>query len=283
MRPTTPAEDDSIREMLAANERQSEYYNHRQQQRGNLITRAWSRGRNALYAAGQAIGVREVVTERHREWFGDVASVRILDLGCGCGTPIALEMAGKCADYLAIDLSELNVQRMNQKLKGRQLANARALRADFLSPEFEHGPFDVIYASAIMHHFRHFDEFLRVLHDCLSPNGVIIAHEPLNTALEVRLARAIYRPFQSDSDWEFPLTRHSFGLIERYFHIEAVQGIWGRSKWALPLFVFAPLERLGTRVGKRLHGKDLELAGRVGPGLWTCMQVAMLLRRRELK
>src|SRR5690606_21494358 len=113
--------------------------------------------------------------------------------------------------------------------------------ADFLSDEFTEGDFDLVYARAVFHHFKHFHAFLEKLRSCMAPGGRVISlDDPLETWLPMKVLRKIYRPFQTDADWEYPFTRQSLQTIQRYFEIEKVQGTYGLSKWAIPLGFVAP-------------------------------------------
>jgi hypothetical protein len=98
--------------------------------------------------------------------------------------------------------------------------------------------------------------------------------------LSARFVRALYRPFQSDKDWEWPLTKESFTIIEKYFEIERVQGYLGKSKWAIPVSMMS--QETAREKGIAWHAEDMKRASSIGPGLWPCLFVAMKLRRRVL-
>lgn len=180
---------------------------------------------------------------------------------------------------MGLDLSEQATKRLNRKLSeaGLYRPETRAEAGDFLSPAFREADFDVIYAKSVLHHFKHFDTILNVLYAKLAPNGIVVTIDPMQTALPVRIARILYRPLQSDRAWEFPFTRCTFEDLQKYFIIEGLQGVLGRSKWA---FLMAPLgaDRAG-RLARRLHQHDLKYANEPGADLWRCMKVLMKLRR----
>ena len=99
----------------------------------------------------------------------------------------------------------------------------------------------------------------------------------MQTVLPVRIARILYRPLQSDRAWEFPFTRCTFEDFQKYFIIEGLQGVLGRSKWA---FLMASLGAdRADRLARRLHQHDLKYANEPGADLWRCMKVLMKLRR----
>jgi SAM-dependent methyltransferase len=203
---------------------------------------------------------------------------KVLDLGCYQGNSLSLFIAERAESYLGVDLSRPAIDRLRAKLEARGLKHAQARAVDFLDPNFTESGFDVIYAYSVAHHFRHFELFLKVLAAKLAPGGIVVTLDPMQTSLPTRMARAAYRPFQSDRDWEWPFTKRTFAEIQRVFEIAAVQGVMGYAKWCLPVSFVS--EDLATRTGRNLFARDLKEASTIGPGLWRCMQVAMCWRKR---
>jgi SAM-dependent methyltransferase len=271
-----------LQEMIAANERQREFYERPievrmgQGEDGSLATKAYTAVHTRLVRAYTSAEIQEDVVRLHQRWAGDPTGKKVLDLGVLDGTPMTWWLAKRCGNFVAIDLSAPSVARVQRALA--HLPHARALVADFLSPEFEERDFDLVHAAAVLHHFRHLEQMLDVLHDRLAPGGRVITYDPLQTALPVRLARALYRPFQQDAEWEWPFTRAAVRAIERKFRIVELRGVLGAAKWGIPLAVLLP-ER-GTRVLRRLHEHDMRTNMRVDRSLWRCMHVTMLLERR---
>jgi SAM-dependent methyltransferase len=268
-------------EMLSVNQAQRTFYETDASQRGNRVTKLWRQSRNAMFQIRKELGITDLIHQRHLEWLGDLQGKRVLDLGCASGNTLSLDIAERSGYYVGIDLSEPSIETLRQKLRAKNLPHADAQAMDFLTPDFPYEPFDLIYAYAVMHHFRHFDAFLEVLHRRLVPGGRVITFDPMQTCWEVRAARAVYRPFQSDADWEWPFTRQSIRQIEQYFDIEAIQGVMGHAKWSLPLALLPGGHGLAMQVGSRLHERDRQSAVKQGSGLWRCMQVALHLRRRD--
>lgn len=267
--------DPDISEMLNINRAQSAYYDAPAQHR-NLVSRLWAHLRNRANQFRRLSGIRDACTDREREWLGDLTGKSVLDLGCGTGNRLSLEIAQACASYLAIDLSAHSISAFRAKLDAEHLPHARAEVIDFLSPDFAER-FDVIYAYGVLHHFAHFDEFLAVLSDHLNPGGRIVSYDPLNISPIIRLIRALYRPFQSDREWEFPFTEASLRAIERHFTIRQAQGFLGRTKWALPVYFIYP--RAGVALGKRFLKRDLAHAKDIDH-IRACLHVALWLERR---
>jgi 2-polyprenyl-3-methyl-5-hydroxy-6-metoxy-1,4-benzoquinol methylase len=278
----TPTPEESRRQMMVINERQKGYYEGKSHVRDNVVMQAWKWGRHSMQNLRREMEVTALIHERHRQWLGELHGKRILDLGCSAGNALSVEIASKCGNYVGIDLDEPAIQRLREKLAAQNLPHARAEAIDFLAPDFPFGPFDVIYAHSVMHHFKHFDTFLQVLRERLVPGGKVITIDPLQTAWTVWLPRLMYRPFQRhvNADWEWPFTRQSLEQIEHYFHIEAMQGCMGHAKWAIPLAMLPRARQFALRVGRRLHSLDVRAATCKGSALWRCMGIALCLQRK---
>jgi len=247
-----------------------------------LATRLWRRARRRIQVFRERTEITEQVQGLQLQWMGDLTGKRVLDLGCYDGPTINVDLAARCAFYLGMDLSTSAIERLRQKLLERGLTHAEAVTLDFLAPDFPYDAFDVVYAHGVMHHFEHFETFLAILHQRLAPGGRVISFDPLETAWSIWLARKLYRPFQTDAAWEWPFTQRTFAAIEKYFRIEAIQGVLGCAKWAIPLSLVPFAQGWAVDVAKRLNRLDLQWAHRPGPGLWRCMQVAMHLVRRDV-
>lgn len=63
----------------------------------------------------------------------------VLDLGCGCGVPVARELAGHGLAVTGVDLSEVQVRRAR-----RLVPEARFLRADVTRARFPAAAFDAV-------------------------------------------------------------------------------------------------------------------------------------------
>lgn len=269
--------------MITINEQQRLYYEDSGEEiDDNLISRVWDHARGSMMKVRRELEITSHLVELHKQWLGDLNGKRVLDLGCASGNLLSLYLASNAGSYLGIDLSESATARLRRTLAKHELTNATVESLDFLSSDFPYEKFDIIYAYSVMHHFKHFEAFLKVLNERLVPNGRVITMDPTQTSLSMRILRKLYRPFQINAGWEWPLSRKSFLEVEQFFHIEAIQGFMGYAKIAIPLSVLPYASSLATRLGKRLHMRDLHEANCKGRGLWRCMQVAMHLRKRDM-
>ena len=277
--------DPEIQRMLSVNQAQKRFYENRHdaelRSRGNRLTRAWRRLRRIQQAFRKELGIDDDVNRLHLEWLGDLSQKSVLDLGCYEGNDLSVDIARASSSYLGIDLSSSAIQVLRGKLHKEEISNAEARALDFLSSDFQEtyrGKFDVIYAQSVAHHFQYFDVFLRCARNVLSQDGIVVTYDPLQTYPPLKIARTLYRPFQSDREWEFPFSRDTFRRIHPYFEITDVRGVMGRTKWAVPIFILN--ERAGTWVGKRMYHDDIKATSSIGRGLWRCLQVTMRWKKR---
>lgn len=271
------------KDLILINKRQKIFYNERIANNSNLnlAMKVWANLRSTVYGVWSEIGIRNGIIQLHRKWLDDLRGYRVLDLGCNTGNVLSTELATKSAYYLGIDLSDLAIKKLRKKLANYNLKNAKVETVDFIDPNFNEKNFDIIYAHSVIHHFKDLEIFLQTAHRKLAPNGMIVTFDPMETSMIALNIRKLYRPFQSNTDWEFPLKKRSMRLIEKYFHIERIQGIAGLSKWIIP-FVFIPNTRkMMIKIGKFLHKLDLKHASKKGWILWGCLSVSMCLRRKE--
>lgn len=277
---------DKQQKMLEINVHQKKFYNDvvdyaTPPKKSNFITLLWWRLRDLQQNYRNDLQIQNEIHTLHTKWLGNLASCNVLDLGCYKGNFLSLYIAENSNSYLGIDLSEAGISILSDTLKNNNLSNSEAIAADFLSAEFQEkykGKFDVIYANGVAHHFEYFDVFLKNLHNILSENGRVIMLDPMQTPTLLRIARYLYRPFQSDKDWEWPFDKKNFDEIQSVFTINNIQGIMGRAKWGMFLYFIS--HKLGISVGKKWHRYDIEYANTISPDLWSCMQVVMCIEKK---
>jgi hypothetical protein len=163
------------------------------------------------------------------------------------------------------------------KLREAGITGAKTYVADFLSDEFPETGFDIVYAMSVFHHFEHLDAFLEALSDRMSAGAIAITQDPLQTWLPMKLIRLVYHRLQTGGAWEFPFTRDSLEIIQRKFKVEHVQGIYGYSKWAIPMSIISP--ETAKQFAQRWHRKDLRYANKIN-AIMSCLRVCFMLRKQ---
>ncbi len=255
------SEDPRRARMLETNQRQKAYYEETSagwiSPVNSFATNLWSKLRHrAMVAVSDE--QRGRVYEVHRGWLGDLGGKTVLDLGAGAGSPLSGWLADRAARYDAVELSGMQLDILKRNIGDGPTRHFIA--GDFLDPGVTAGGYDVIYAHAVLHHFEYMDVVLDMAREKLKPGGVMITYDPLQTWLPIRLFRALFRPFQTDADWEFPLTAKGMRAIESRFAVRDRLGVFNRGKWALILGVLSP--RLGRRYGDALFAADFDGRGR---------------------
>jgi SAM-dependent methyltransferase len=269
------------RAIIELNKQQKAYYESRFEAAGdderaaNRVTNLWTRLRRRIQRYDQHVGTHSAMIADHEAWLGQLAGKRVLDLGCFSGNDLSVWIAERADEYVGMDLSEQAIAQLREKLEAAApKARAEAFAGDFLQNGFPAQHFDVIYAHSVLHHFENLDCVLEEMERVLRPGGMVVAVDPLATEPLNRLVRALYRPFQSDRDWEWPFTGGTFRAFRRYFQIERVQGYRGLAMLGLPLAVVPFMEPVAHRLGRLGLRLDRRLASRPGPFLWLCWMVS---------
>lgn len=263
-------------ERASINKRQQEFYDRKNK---NLPTRIWSYFRNGLLnRIKKGIGVESDIYELHKTWFGDLSDKKVLDLGCYMGNSLSLYLAENSKSYLGIDLSGKGITHLNRRLE--HLEEAKAEVMDFLSEEFTEKDFDLIYAYGVLHHFKDVDELIKRLKDKLNPGGTIVSHDPLQTSLPIKIIRMIYRPFQSDKDWEWPFSRKTYYKFEKAFEIQERRGVLAKTKYTPILNLLPASEEKKMAKAIEWHREDWEWSAKNDNYMFRCMHLSMLMKKR---
>jgi 2-polyprenyl-3-methyl-5-hydroxy-6-metoxy-1,4-benzoquinol methylase len=265
--------------VLETNKRQKEFYNSTSSNRKNFASKIWSKFRNGLLSNYRnQFDLKDKVYEEHKEWLGDLSTKKVLDLGCLRGNALSLYMAKNAKEYIGIDLSDVAIALLNKKIEKQDCNNAKGLAVDFLSDEFHQDNFDLIYAYGVLHHFEDFDLLIKTLNLKLATNGTIISYDPLETSLPIKILRSIYRPFQSDKDWEWPFKKSTLKKINSNFIIEEKRGILGKSKYGIILNLLPLNQEYKTRVINKMILKDWNSTS--WKSTHSCMHLTMLLKKK---
>lgn len=263
--------------ILETNKKQKEFYNNIKQ---NFFTKIWANFRNGmLNKIRKNIGIQYHAYLLHKEWFGDLSDKKVLDLGCFSGNYWSIYLAEHSKSYLGIDLSDVAIAKLNERLSS--FPNAKAEAVDFLAPDFIEKDFDLIYAYGVLHHFENTTVLINKLNEKLATNGSIISYDPLETSLPIKIIRTLYRPFQSDAAWEWPFKRKTFYQFQKSFTIVERRGILGKSKW-VALLNFMPFsEEKKKRLGQKWYMEDWEQSKKSDKVLFSCMHLTMLMKKNS--
>lgn len=269
-------------EILEVNKQQKEFYDAEssdRQKHRNFISNIWANTRNGLlHDFRKEFDIRDRVYEEHKVWFGDLSDKRVLDLGCYAGNFLSMHVARQAKEYVGIDLSDHAIDKLNKKLIAENLTNAKAISVDFFSDDFKEGPFDLIYAMGVLHHFENFELLADRLNEKLAPGGMIISYDPLETSLPIKILRSLYRPFQSDRHWEWPFNRKVIKTIKTKFEVEKVHGLLGKSKYGILLNALPLSKSYKKRKIKAMVESDWNL--KTIDDVLPCMHLTLKLRKK---
>lgn len=266
-------------EILEINKRQKEFYNSTNKGKGNIASTLWASFRNgALSNFRQKFDIKDRVYDEHKIWLGDISDKKILDLGCLQGNYLSIYMAKNAKEYIGIDLSDISIAVLQKNIEINNCKNASALAVDFLSPEFNHSNFDIIYAYGVLHHFENFDLLVAKLKEKLNTNGVIVSYDPLETSFPIKVLRTLYRPFQNDKDWEWPFTKSTLTKIKNNFDVIEIRGILGKSKYGVLMNLLPLNNAFKTKIIAKMVAKDWNITKI--EKVYSCMHTTMLLRKK---
>lgn len=265
--------------IIEINKKQIEFYNQKSGKK-NLPTRIWYYFREkTLKKIRKDIGILNESYEIHKDWFGDLSNKKVLDLGCFAGNYWSMYLAENSKKYVALDLSDVAIGRLAERIK--PFPNAKAIAADFLSEEFVEKDFDMIYAYGVLHHFQNPDVLIAKLNEKLANGGVIISYDPLETSLPIKIMRVLYRPFQSDKDWEWPFNKKTYYKFAKNFNIIERHGLLGQAKWYFVMnFIPFISDEKRQNLGKNWHKKDWDLSVTSDSHLFKCMHLTMLMQKK---
>lgn len=259
------------------NRKQREFYDKKKK---NFATQMWFYFRNGLLnRMKKVIGVERNVYDLHIKWLGDLSDKKVLDLGCYSGNALSFYLAQNSKEYLGIDLSSKGINHLRGRIE--KIPGAKAEVIDFLSLEFKENNFDLIYAYGVLHHFKDTDLLIKQLKEKLSRNGLVISNDPLKTSFPVRLIRAIYRPFQSDRDWEWPFSKQTYFKYEKAFNIIERRGMLGKAKWYFLINLLPISDSWKTEIGEKWHQEDWIKSQKSDHILFRCMHLTMLMQKRD--
>lgn len=140
------------------------------------------------------------------------AEGRILDMGCGPGF-FALELARSGYTVVGMDISEYSIEIARRTLDlaaKNELTGTLEYHVGSYEQALAMGPFDGILSSGFLHHIPKLDEAVDAMAGTLTPNGILVMHEPQHRkwtqtdAALVATIRTVINHFGAWYDEEFP-------------------------------------------------------------------------------
>lgn len=117
----------------------------------------------------------ELITEGIARRYPDLRSV--LDIGCGAGNySVKLAQKRPNADYTLVDLSQPMLDRASQRVEAETKGRVDVRKGDFRAVDLDDRKFDVIIATAVLHHLRDDDDWktaFKKLYELLNDGGSI--------------------------------------------------------------------------------------------------------------
>ena len=242
---------EDVKEMIDINKEQAEYYDsisieddkeeqtgYAKHKKANILTRIWANLRYKQQRAFESSGLEDSKSSFHQKWIKTKAGGDSLEIGCFRGTNYSMPLIDASGRYLGIDLSANAIAVLNKNLEKKGVSHkAKGKAMDFLLME-EDEKYDLIFAHGVLHHFEYPEPLFSKISKLLKPDGILLLTEPSQVNTFYSFLRSIYRPFQSDSAWEWPFTKNTVSTMENYF--KPVDGFgWGR--WSLLISVFQGL------------------------------------------
>src|SRR5690606_8559021 len=100
----------------------------------------------------------ELITEGIARRYPDLRSV--LDIGCGAGNySVKLAQKRPNADYTVVDLSQPMLDRASQRVEAETKGRVDVRKGDLRAVDLDDRKFDVIIATAVLHHLRDDDDW----------------------------------------------------------------------------------------------------------------------------
>ncbi len=220
--------------------------------------------------------VREITKLYDLETRGDLAGLRILEVGSGTGRDaVTLALAG--AEVLTLDYISGSLELTIQAANAAQVTVA-VVCGDGLEAPFADGTFDVVFHQGLLEHFRDPLPLLKDNIRILKPGGFLVVDVPQTFhyyTLGKQILIAMNRWF---AGWE---TQFTVGQLEKIMAGEGlavvrsygdwmVPGLWYRALrkilitrwgWKLPMHprLIPPLASLGEKWRQWFGGKRLSL------------------------
>lgn len=119
--------------------------------------------------------------------------ISVLDIGCGAGNyAVRLLQKVQSADVTLVDLSQPMLEKAKERTTAENKGSVQIVKGDFRTTSLPEAGFDVIIATAVLHHLRDDDDWERAfskLYRLLKPGGSLwvfdLVHQSANQIQEM--------------------------------------------------------------------------------------------------
>ena len=185
--------------------------------------------------------------------------VRVLDLGAGEGSWSVI-LAEQGAQLTSLEISPMQVALARERMRIHNLSwDARVGSAYDLCETFPHGSYDLIFGLAVLHHLT--QDLQRVylsISSLLREGGYAVFSEPFAGSPFLRSLRerlSWILPLDRESPDERPLNPAEIVLLNKYFSRVELDRSDFLAKFARRIFRSSDLERILSRLDRRLLQK----------------------------
>lgn len=284
----------ALEHALKTNKKQAEFYDnisikedeklftgYGRNQSANFATKIWAKLRYAHQDAFEDIGVDVVKEEFLSGKCKDKSGGRFLEIGCFRGTRYSDVIINCAGSYTGIDLSASAIAAFEEAVQKDGRTDKIELIAGDLLEYKPSEQFDVLFAHGVLHHFQSPEILFEHLDSLIKPGGILLCAEPSQVNKFFKFVRALYRPFQSDKEWEWPFTEKTVANMEKYFSVESGFG-WG--KYSMPLSLLHAVPLVG-KMFRPLYVKLLrsELNMEFSNKVWLNSTVVLCCKSKKAK
>lgn len=206
--------------------------------------------------------VREVAALYSRERGGDLAGLRILEVGAGTGRD-AVTLAKAGAEVVTLDYVSASLT-LTRRAAEQSQVRVQPVCGDGLGSPFGDGTFDVVFHQGLLEHFRDPHVLLRENVRLLKPGGYLVVDVPQTFhyyTVGKQILIALDRWF---AGWE---TQFTIGRLESLVRAEGLTIERSYGDWMVPGLWYRALRKLVLRrFGRRLpmHPRPWPLVGSLG-------------------
>lgn len=285
--------DVKLRRAIKTNEKQAEFYDnisskedeelftgYGRNKSANFITKIWAKLRYVHQDAFEDIGVDTIKEEFFINHCKEKSGGRFLEIGCFRGTRYSDPIIECAGHYTGIDLSSGAILAFKNRFeKERRTGKIELIAGDLLQHQPEE-KYDVLFAHGVLHHFETPEILFKHLNSMIKPDGILLCAEPSQVNKLFKFVRILYRPFQSDKDWEWPFTEKTIEQMEKYFSIESGFG-WG--KYSMPLSLLHAVPIIGN-IFRPLYVSLLksEINKKLSTNVWRNSTVVLCSRSKKV-